>query len=72
MNQINPTEYLGVNQIKAEFPFLNPGTLANLRCRKQGPRYFKLGQKVLYRRSDLMAWFESEPVLTHDSVQERG
>jgi hypothetical protein len=66
------TQYLSVNQVKSEFPFINPGTLANLRCRKEGPRYFKVGKKVLYRRSDLLAWFEAEPILTRGCVPERG
>lgn len=68
----NPTEYLSVSQVKSEYPFLSPGTLANMRCRKEGPRYYKLNKKVLYKRSDLEVWFESEPVLTHDSLSDRG
>lgn len=70
--QINVNEYLSVPQVKELFPFLSVGTLANLRSRKQGPRYLKLGQKVLYKRRDLEQWFESSPVLTRDSLPERG
>lgn len=69
---MNPTEYLSVNQVKTEYPFLSPGSLANLRCRKEGPKYYKLNKKVLYRRSDLEAWLGSEPVLTRDSLPDRG
>ena len=72
MNQTNFTEFLSVSQVKNEYPFLSPGTLANMRCRKEGPRYYKLNKKVLYKRSDLEAWFESEPVLTRGSLPERG
>jgi len=69
---INPTDFLSVSQIKSEYSFLNPGTLANMRCRKVGPKYYKLNKKVLYKRSDLDAWCGSEPVLTRDSMPERG
>lgn len=72
MTQNNSNEYLSVNQIKSEYPFLSAGTLGNLRCRKEGPRYYKLNKKVLYKRSDLEKWFESEPVLTRDSMPDRG
>ena len=68
----NLTEFLSVNQIKSDYPFLSPGSLANMRCRKEGPKYYKLNKKVLYRRSDLEAWFSSQPVLTRNSVPERG
>lgn len=32
---------------------INIGTLANWRHKKQGPRFFKAGRKVLYRFSDI-------------------
>lgn len=70
--KINSTDFLSVNQIKSEYPFLSTGSLANLRCRKEGSRYYKLNKKVLYKRSDLEAWLGSEPVLTRDSMSERG
>lgn len=72
MNKQNPTEYLSVNQVKTEYPCLSTGSLANMRCRKEGPKYFKIGKKVLYRRSDLEAWLGSEPILTCNSMPERG
>ena len=68
----NPTEYLSVNQVKAEYPFLSTGTLANLRCRRAGCKYYKVNRKVLYRRSDLEAWLSSQPVLTSYSIPDRG
>lgn len=72
MNKQVTEQFLSVNQVKTEFPFLSPGTLANYRCRREGCRFFKLGKKVLYRRSDLLAWIESQPVLTRDSLPGRG
>ena len=72
MDHQNPTEYLAVKQVKTEYPCLSTGSLANLRCRKEGPKYYKINRKVLYRRSDLEAWLGSQPVLTSDSLTERG
>ena len=45
---------------------LNPVSLANMRCRKQGPRYFRVGKKVLYKVEDLERWLFEEPVMTID------
>ena len=72
MDKQTSTEYLSVKQVKSEYPFLLPGSLANLRFRKQGPKYYKLNAKVLYKRADLEAWFSARPVLTRDSMPERG
>lgn len=47
---------------------LNTGTLANLRFFKRGPRYYKLGKKILYRVEDIEAWLNSNIVLTLDAV----
>lgn len=66
------TEYLSIKQIKKEYPCLSIGSLANQRSKKIGCRYFKVNKKVLYRRSDLEAWLGSQPVLTSDSVPEKG
>lgn len=38
---------------------LAPGTLAKLRLSGNGPSYYKLGRRVLYRREDLEIWLES-------------
>ncbi len=45
------------------------GTLANLRLAKRGPRFFKVGRKVVYRVEDLEAFLFARPVLTRDSVE---
>ena len=71
MSNPNRTEYLSINQIKNEYPCLSIGSLANMRCRKEGCRYYKINKKILYRRSDLEAWLCSEPILTRD-MPERG
>lgn len=45
------------------------GTLANLRWKKRGPRYFKRpnGRGVFYLLTDVQNWLLSSPVLTADA-----
>lgn len=38
---------------------LSTGTLAKFRVAGGGPRFVKLGARVLYGRDDLVAWIES-------------
>lgn len=47
----------------------NKGTLANLRNRRQGPPYLKVGRKVLYRVEDFERWLFANPVKTMASVE---
>jgi hypothetical protein len=47
---------------------LNEGTLANLRSKKQGPKFYKIGRRVLYRPSEVESWLTANPVLTTDSL----
>ena len=67
-----PQDYL--NEFEAStLTRFSVGTLRNMRSAKRGPRYLKVsGRSVRYRRSDLDAWLGSEPVLTRDSMPERG
>ena len=37
-------------------------TLRNWRVKRYGPRYFKVGHNVRYRRSDILAWIEGTVV----------
>jgi len=48
-----------------------PGTLANLRWAKKGPRFFKMpgGRKIFYLISDVEEWITSQPVQTLDSIE---
>ena len=48
------------------------GTLANLRSKKQGCKWFRRpnGRGVLYLVSDFEEWITSQPVLTVDSLPE--
>ena len=44
------------------------GSLANLRYFKKGPRFFKLGRRVVYFLDDVEAWLRQDPRETIDSV----
>jgi hypothetical protein len=41
---------------------LRPETLNKWRVRHRGPRYIRLGGKIRYRRSDLLAWLEEQRI----------
>jgi predicted DNA-binding transcriptional regulator AlpA len=43
----------------ARFVGLSESTLAKLRLNGNGPRYCKLGRRVVYRREDLEQWLQS-------------
>jgi hypothetical protein len=49
---------------------LNPGTLANLRSQKKGPRYYKQNRTVFYFLEDIETWLRQNPFETIDSVKE--
>lgn len=46
---------------------LNVGSLANMRSKRTGPPFFKVGRKVIYRISDVESWITENPCLTADS-----
>ena len=45
------------------------GTLANMRYRKEGPKYFKTGRRVFYFVEDVENWLRQNPVLTVDAIE---
>jgi predicted DNA-binding transcriptional regulator AlpA len=45
----------------AEFVKLSRVQLSRMREEKRGPKFYKLGAKVVYRRADLIAWLRSMP-----------
>jgi len=55
----------------AAYPMLTKaeGTLANWRNKKKGPRYYKVGSKILYRPADIETFLFQNPVQTIDSVK---
>jgi hypothetical protein len=54
---------------------ISVGTLANWRCRKVGPRYYRINngdansRKVLYMVEDIDTFIRQCPVLTVDSIK---
>jgi hypothetical protein len=46
----------------ARFIGVAVASLAKMRCLGGSPSYFKVGRKVVYRRSDLTAWLEKRRV----------
>jgi predicted DNA-binding transcriptional regulator AlpA len=54
----NADEVLGIEQA-AQLANKSVSTMYWLRQTGQGPRSGKLGRRVVYRRSDVLAWVES-------------
>ena len=42
-----------------------PGTMAQWRSSRRGPRFYKFGGRILYAGSDLNAWFAAHLVETN-------
>ncbi len=59
-------EPLDIDQA-ARFVGLKKGTLYNMVSRKSIPHY-KLGNRVLFKESDLEAWFEGKRVRTNQEA----
>lgn len=55
------------NQEAAAFLGVRPNTLEVWRCKHMGPRYSKLGRRVLYDIADLEEFFASRSVQTLES-----
>ena len=49
-------------QAAARFTGVAVATLAKMRCMGGGPLFLKLGRRVVYRRSDLIAWLNARRV----------
>lgn len=48
------------------------GSLANMRYKKTGPKFFKAGlRRVVYRIEDIENWLNQSPVFTSDSIEAR-
>lgn len=69
MNNSKSLEKKALNPLEVEQIYAIPaGSLANMRYQKRGPKYFKLGRKVLYFIDDLENWLKQNPVLTMDTL----
>jgi len=72
---MNPTKKaLTAKEVTEVYPALtqSEGVLANWRSQKVGPRYFKVGRKVVYKPDDIEAFLFQNPVLTIDSIEQGG
>lgn len=56
---MNTSDNLKEPKTAATYIKSTESTLANWRCAGRGPRYIKLGGKILYRTADLDAFLES-------------
>lgn len=52
----------------ATFLGVKPNTLEVWRCQKRGPKYSKIGRRVLYDLADLESYFTSQSVHTTDTA----
>ena len=55
-------------EVASQIYGVNVGTLANLRSQRRGPKYYKVGRRVVYKVEDFEKWLTSEPVLTHEDI----
>ncbi|MCQ2363541.1 MAG: helix-turn-helix domain-containing protein [Acidaminococcaceae bacterium] len=58
LNTLDAAEYLGIQ----------PNTLEVWRSQGKGPRYAKLGRRVMYDLNDLENWFSAQCVETIDTT----
>ncbi len=54
----------------AEFLGIQKNTLEVWRCYKKGPKYSKIGRRVLYDIKDLEEYFQENNVHTCDSIMQ--
>lgn len=54
------TEDLITDEAAAQVLHVSKGTLAQWRYLGTGPRYFKVGRRILYSRSRLSAWLSEQ------------
>ena len=59
---------LSPKQVSALYPVCE-GSLGNMRCQKRGPKFFKIGRRVVYRPEDVESWLFENPVLTEDCIE---
>ena len=49
-------EVLSPSQLAERYPGVTVLTLADWRYKKTGPRFFRAGKRVFYRKADVEAW----------------
>ena len=67
---MNPPKALSPKDVVKYYPAMgSEGHLANLRCQGRGPKYYRVGRKIIYKPEDVEAFLFSSPVLTQDSLE---
>lgn len=44
----------------ADLTRIAPNSLRNMRTEGRGPKSFKLGRRVVYKREDVLAWIDAQ------------
>jgi hypothetical protein len=70
MSNKNPRMIAGDTPTISKMFGIAVGTLQNLRSQGRGPRYYRLGRKILYKIDDVSAWVFSNPQMTLDSHED--
>ena len=72
LNTREAAAYLGIQpntREAAAYLGIQPNTLEVWRCKHKGPRYSKLGTRVLYDKADLDEFFASRSIETLESAR---
>lgn len=70
LRELNSKKALTPDEVSEQYG-LSKGTLANLRNKREGARFYKCGRKVLYKVEDLERWLYANPVMTIDAHLDR-
>jgi Helix-turn-helix domain len=57
--EVNPDELIAPEQVAAEL-HVKTGTLDTWRSQGRGPKFFKVGRNIFYRRADLAEWLGAQ------------
>jgi hypothetical protein len=66
----NDSKILSPKDVIERYPVLGcEGSLANMRCQKRGPKFYKVSRKIVYRQEDIEAYLFRNPIQTIDSME---
>jgi len=66
----NDSKILSPKDVIERYPVLGcEGSLANMRCQKRGPKFYKDSRKLVYRQEDIEAYLFRNPIQTIDSME---
>jgi hypothetical protein len=67
----SPTDLLTTDALLTRFPWFQKNYWARLRCRGDGPAYLRVGNRILYRESDVSAWLDGHRVRSTQEAKRR-